>query len=41
MIIKVNNIQYCTIISIGVDITMANNNTIRLVVITLKSYIVL
>ena len=31
MIINVNNIQYCNIINIGVDVTMANDHTIRII----------
>ena len=30
MLIKVSNIQYCSIVNDGVDITMANDRTIRI-----------
>ena len=31
MLIKVSNIQCCSIVNPGVDITMANNHTIRII----------
>ena len=31
MLVKVSNIQCCSIVNPGVDITMANNHTIRII----------